>query len=489
MAALFAYIGIIVFLLGYGLLSRRYFRLPKIQLGFFILFCLLKIAALFAGRFPEILNRQILDVLAILALCFGIIRSGITLFIEYVIGPKKAITIPAITRDVVLVVLYLIVMMIVLREKLNIDVTSLVATSAILTAVIGLALQDTLGNLFAGLALNIEKPYQLGDLVAVDKYKGQIHGINWRSTILLTPEHESIVIPNNVISKSHIVNYSDPSSLVISTFTIGIDYSVSPNRVTEVVESVLKKNPKVLSDKPMEVRLINFDAYAIQYEVRYWVDIAAVGALALKSDIMKQLWYTLRRESIPIPFPTRVHFQGKETPQEESLSRVKVFLENIAFFRVLSPIDRDFLVQSVLPLQFARGEIVFHQGKPGESMYIVADGECDIRVKNTKGREKSISTLTPGEFFGEMSLMTGEPRRATVVAKTDCLLYEVQKGPILKLLESTPHLGEIFSEHLAYREKVRAAVLQELDITEKFEVEPPQTARQILHRIKTFFRI
>ena len=483
------YITFIVLLLTYGVMARRHIHLPKIQLGFFILFCFLKIAGYYAGHFPGILSKPILDVLALLALCFGIIRNSITLFIEYVIGPKKAITIPAITRDVVLVVLYLIVVMIVLREKLNIDVTSLVATSAILTAVIGLALQDTLGNLFSGLALNIEKPYKLGDWVNFDKYKGQIHGINWRSTILLTPEHEMIVVPNNVISRSHIVNYSDPSTLLISSFNIGIDYNVPPNKVSSVILAVLKKHPRVLADKPMEVRLVSYDAYSIQYQVRYWIDIIHGGSDTTKSDIMKRLWYQLRRENVSIPYPVQVEYQGEKISGEASLVPVKTFLQNIEFFQTLSPIDRDILVQSIIPLQFAGGEVIFNQDAAGETMYIITEGECDIRVKNAIGKEKSVSTLMPGDFFGEMSLMTGDPRKATIIAKTDTLLYEIAKGPILKLLEANPKLSEIFSEHLARRENERLKVISELETTEKFEVESPPTAKQILQKIKAFFRI
>lgn len=476
-------------LLLYEKLSRRpETRLPRIPFGFFILFLIFTGLAPYMAQVGwEGLNR-FFDVGALIALYFGIIRVIAFFVVDYIIGTRKAIAVPAITRDVILVVLYVIIIMIVLRQKLNIDIASLVATSAVLTAIIGLALQDTLGNLFSGLALNVEKPYKLGDWVTFDKYRGQVRGMSWRSTTLLTPENETIVIPNNVISKSHIVNYSDPSTFIVSGFFLGVEYSATPSRVRDVVLATLKSHPEILQHRELEVRLADFGEYAIKYEVRYWIDIRDdyERSERIRAEVMGRLWYSLRRAGIRIPFPTRVQYQARVPDKTEVVARIAEVLARIDLFASIPSEEQVLLAKAIAVVEFAEGEEVVCQDNPGDSMYIIDQGICEIFVKGPTGRRIGIATLNKqGDFFGEMSLMTGAKRSATVAAKTDVILYEIAKEDMLLLLEKNPAISTTISELLAKRLEERTSALAHADVSEVF-VKPP-TAGQILQKIKAFF--
>ena len=469
--------------------SKKTWKFPKIPVGFFILYGILELALhyLDLSNWPQ--GKQIMGVAALLALYFGIIRITAFVFLDYFVGSKKAIAIPVITRDLILFIVYIIVVMIVLRQKLNIDVTSLIATSAILTAIIGLALQETLSNLFSGLALNVEKPYKVGDWVAFDKYRGQVKSMSWRSTKLLTPENESIFIPNNLISKSHIVNFSDPSTLIISGFIIGLEYRTAPNRVRNTIFECLRNHPDVISDREMEVRLIDFADSSIKYEVRYWIDIHDdyESADRIKSEIMTQLWYKFRRSDIKVSFPIRVQTQLKESSHEEILEKTRNVLEKVELLAPLKTSERELLAQNVTVLDFAEGEEIVQQGASGTSMYVIGEGECTVIVRGASRLSKTVATLSDGDFFGEMSLMTGAERSATVVAKTDCLLYEIRKNDMLKVLEANPNISTTLSELLAKREAERGKILSEAESS--YPTEKPPSANQILQKIRTFFRL
>lgn len=464
-------------------------KLPKIPLGFFILFGVLQLILHYANlsNWPQ--AKQLIEVAALLSLYFGIIRVSAFIIVDYIIGSKKAITIPAITRDLILFIIYVIVVMIVLRQKLNIDLASLIATSAILTAIVGLALQDTLGNLFSGLALNIEKPYKIGDWVSFDKFRGQVKSISWRSTQLQTSQNEIIVIPNNLISKSQIVNFSEPSTLIVSGFVIGVEYKTPPNALRDVILEALRAHPEVESDREMEVRLIDFADSAIKYEVIYWIDIKDdyENADRIRSEIMTQLWYRLRRKAIRVPYPTRVQYQEKEPQPEESIPKIEVALQKIELLSYLKPVELKILARILTPLEFAEAEEIVTQGAAGESMFIIEKGSCRVQVRGENRIPKVIATLEEGDFFGEMSLMTGAERSATVIAKTDVILYEISKGAILKLLEANLSISHTLSELLAKREAQRTKVLAEMKTSDI--IEKPQSAGQILQKIKVFFRL
>lgn len=464
-------------------------RAPQVPFGFLILFLVLSLLSPSIEQLNWPTLYRFFRVATISSLWFGIIRIAAYICLDCFIGQRKSIAIPRITRDLFLVILYVIACMIILRQELNVDITSLVATSAILTAVVGLALQETLGNLFSGLALNIEKPYKIGDWVLFDKYRGQVRGISWRSTTVVTSENENIVVPNNVVSRSHIVNYSDPSTHIVSSINFGVSYDTPPNKMRDVVFETLRANPEVLSAEEMECRLVDYADHAIKYEIRYWVDIKDdyESADRIKSEIMTSLWYRLRRANIRIPYPIRVQYQAREELRAEVVDKIDHALKAIELFTTLKPEERRMLAESIDRQEFEEGAIIVRQDDPGDCMYLIAEGNCAVHVIGPRGREIAIASLKAGEFFGEMSLMTGAARSATIKATSDAVLYRIEKGDMLALLEANPTITTTISEYLARRIDARSSAIAAADISEV--IQRPPSAGQILQRIRSFFRI
>ncbi|MBI4238489.1 MAG: mechanosensitive ion channel family protein [Deltaproteobacteria bacterium] len=478
----------IALLLYFRWAGRVWKRLPQLPLGFFIVWLLLESVAPLLTRLAWHGLLAWVAALATIALYFGLIRFA-AFAIESVVGKRRRVAVPGIVRDVVLVILYVIVILVVLRQQLHLDLTSLVATSAVLTAVLGLALQETLGNLFSGIALNVERPYKLGDWVAFDKYRGQVREMGWRSTTILTAENEAITIPNNLISRSTIVNYSDPSTLIVSGFFLGIGYEIPPNRVRATVLELLRAHPQVHGGSEMEVRVVDFGESAVRYEVRYFVDIREGYECTehIKSELLTHCWYRFQRDGLRIPYPTRINYQGREPTPEALGAEIGRVLANVEVFSPLQADDRRLLAARVDQLYFARGETVVHQGAAGDCMYVIAKGGCEIVVSSPGRQSVVVARMGPGEFFGEMSLMTGEPRSATVVATDDLMVYAIDKEDMLAVLEAHPTLSAAISEILALRLAQRTEALASAGPAEPHTL--PPNAGQILQRIRSFFGI
>jgi small-conductance mechanosensitive channel len=211
--------------------------------------------------------------------------------------------------------LWSLVVMVVLRAFFRIDVTALLAVPAVLTAVIGFALQETLGNIFSGLTLQISRPFESGDWVRVADKVGRVHGVGWRATTIVTRAHEWLDIPNPQLAKDLLFNYG--SHVVADEVSIGLGYGEPPNRVREVILGVLRDVPDVLRHPEPEILAWEFGDYAIRYRIKYW--LADYGLSEQIHDrVVSSLWYALRRYGIEIPFPIRTLVLSQERRVEES---------------------------------------------------------------------------------------------------------------------------------------------------------------------------
>jgi len=480
-----AVLAIIVILIGYWRAAARSNKLPRIPLGLFILYLLVVIVrhSLRLYGFEEWGQR--LDLVGIIVLYCAIARLAFYLFVDVWIGRWRRVVVPRITRDVALAVIFAVIAIVLLHTKGGVNLASLLTTSAVLTMVLGLALQDTLGNLFAGLALQTERLFQIGEWISFKEHTGQVIGMTWKSTLIKTAEHEVIYIPNNIISREIIKNFSRPEPKHVAYLEIGVEYGAAPNKVRQVILETLAQHIKVLKEPCPQVRLISFDDFAIKYQVRFWNGDFENEKL-IKAELMNMLWYALKRNGIEIPFPIRdvrlhhVDVKEKMLAGKEALRGVKASLKRIPMLGLLPDEGLDLLSSRVSLKLFGDGEAVVHQGDPGRSMYIISHGSFDVCLKDC---EKPVATLKEGDFFGEMSLLTGEPRSATVVAKGDSLVFEIDKEACADILKAHPAIWDALGQALARRQA-------ELASRQGRKVEPsPSAASQLVSRIKAFFGI
>jgi len=414
-----------------------------------------------------------------LTFAFGVIRTCVSLALM-AIRLRSTVATPKILRDVIDFLLYGLAALPILQTQLDLDLGGLLATSAVLSVVIGLALQETLGNLFAGLSLQLERPYQVGDFIRIGDYTGRVMQIGWRATRIITMRRESITLPNSKVAKEVVKNFSFAYEPVAIDIYIGLSYDTPPNQVKEAVLDVMKEVPTLLQNPPPQCRTWAFDESSIRYQLRYWVADFAHADNTME-ELYTRLWYRLRRENIEIPFPQRVvHARGELAARPEFSSETVVeLLRAVDLFSVLSQAELDQLRRDLVARRFGKGERVIEEGEEGRTFYLVASGEVSVRT----GKGQEVTRLKRGSYFGEMSLLTGEPRAATVVAVEDAVLLELDRPAFARMFVSQPGLARQLSALLAQRRTQLRAVAE----AGGGGVDPAPEAGRILGRLRQIF--
>lgn len=481
---------VVIFLSGYAIMSKRLQKIPAIPIGLIILYLITRIIALISRDLNWATEwTPWIQVASVVILSWAIARLTFFLFIELPLRLRKKEELPNITRDLILLTCYAILFVIVLRFKSNINLTGIMTTSAVLTVVVGFAAQTTLSSLISGLILQIERPFGLGDWIKLGEKQGRVVGITWKSTRLLTREKILVYIPNAEITNKSFSNYSRPNRTLVARVYIGIEYGAPPNTVKDVIIQVLNQHPQVLKIPPPDIYLKEFGDFAITYEIRFCHHNFA-NEPKIKSDINYQIWYALRRNNIKIPFPIRdVHlnhierrFQAKELEAQKSSFNIEGLLGQVS---VLSSLSAEILTQiaerSVIA-EYGAGEFIVRQGDQGDSLYIIRTGSCGVYVRRNGKQENRIATIDSSEFFGEMSLLTGEPITATVRAMIDTSIIIIDKENFSNILNDNPAISVQLGEILAKRQKELA------EEAGRIVADTPSSSNMIA-KIKTFFRI
>jgi small-conductance mechanosensitive channel/CRP-like cAMP-binding protein len=401
----------------------------------------------------------------LLLVCWGVIKmllDGID-----AAAHRRRAHFSTIGKDLVMLLLFAVVAMMVMVEDVNVDPTPLLASSAVIGVVLAFALQETLGNVFSGLTLQAGKPFAPGDWVRTNNFVGRVQGISWRSTAVITRANERLVIPNSSIAKDVVVNYSN--GIVADEIAIGLSYDAPPNYVREVIAETLRGVPGVLQSPSPDIYTWDYGDYSIRYRVRYWMTDYA-EAERVHDTVGTALWYALRRKSIEIPYPVRTLRNGREpgisAGAEEFEREIVTELRQVDFLRDLRDEELQLLLPGVTLLKFGTGETIVREGDEGDSLYIIRSGEVEVVARANGSHEVHISNLRRPAFFGEMALMTGELRNATVRARTDAELLELSREGFIELFKSHPataaKMGEIIALRMSERrESLAAATLRD----------------------------
>ena len=481
---------VVIFLSSYAIISKRLQKMPDIPIGLIILYLITRIIASIARDLTLVAEwAPWIQVASAVILSWAIARLTFFLLIELPLRLRKKEALPNITRDLILLTCYAVLLVIVLRFKSNINLTGILTTSAVLTVVVGFAAQTTLSSLISGLILQIERPFGLGDWIKLGENQGRVVGITWKSTRLLTREKIQVYIPNAEITNKSFFNYSRPNLTLVARVYIAIEYGAPPNTVKDVIIQVLNQHSQVLKTPPPDIYLKEFGDFAITYEVRFCHSNFA-NEPKIKSDINTQIWYALRRNDIKIPFPIRdLHykhierrFQAKEIEKQRSSFNIEGLLGQVSVLSALSTDIRTQIAERSEIAEYGAGEFVVRQGDQGDSLYIIRTGTCGVYVKRDGSEENRIATIERGEFFGEMSLLTGEPITATVRAIVDTSVIIIDKENFSNILNNNPAISIQLGEILAKRQKELA------EEAGRTNADTPSSSSMIA-KIKWFFRI
>jgi small-conductance mechanosensitive channel/CRP-like cAMP-binding protein len=364
---------------------------------------------------------------------------------------RRQILIPNLVRDVVALTIFLVVVMLVLSVGYDVRIPGLLAGSGIAAIVIGLALQDLLGNIFAGLVIQTGRPFKVGDWLLVDGRHVEVVEIHWRSTRLRTSDDVYLDVPHNQLARQTIVNFHYLRPRHALRVRVQLEYEAQPNSVKEVLVGAAAQAKGVLRDPPPEAFLNEFGDSGIEYEVRFWVAHHAGYNLTLDA-VRTNIWYALSRAGLKIPFPIRtVHLQPADgAGDHRNAEALRAALRKQELLRGLDDRHIDVLIENATVQQFCRGERLVEQGAEGDSMLLLVRGQANVEVTRD-GKTVSVGTLSAGECCGEMSLLTGEKRSARVVAAADCEVIEIRHDVFKNLIHAESELKNYLGDLMAKR--------------------------------------
>ncbi len=381
---------------------------------------------------------------------------------DYWLERRRHMAVPRLLVDLFNFIVLTAVAVTVLGTVFQVNLSALLVTSTVVSAVIGLALQDILGNVVAGLALQLERPFNVGEWVQVSDQEGQVLQMNWRTLTVRTRDHHTVIVPNSNVAKQEIVNYSRPTSLQRIHVYVNVSYRHPPGLVKESILRAVADVDGVRADPPPEVIVQSFGDFAIHYDLRLWIDDYA--RLPLIADAAyARIWYALRRDGIEIPVPMRdvtmrmLSDDHATRLQEQTRGEIYSELRGLPVFKPLSDEQIKQLAQRAAIQRYGEGEVLVKQGDTAQSLYTIKAGRVRVDVRNEQGQVRTVATLGQADFFGEMSLLTGEPRTASVIAQTETEVVVVDKMDFAAVLESDATIVDALSMALEDRLKTLAA--------------------------------
>ncbi len=397
---------------------------------------------------------------------------------------------PSIFRQLIKALVYVILFLSFMSNIYKIDITPLLTTSAVFTMILGLALQDVLGNFFAGLSVHISPPFKIGDWIQLHEYYGKVLESNWRATTLRLATSAIVCIPNNQISKNEITNFSDGTGSQFKEFTIGLSYEVSPERIRRLLIGAAQQVEEIFTRPTPVVVLKEFDAYTINYKIRFWMDNEE-NPDRVCAHLASRIWYRLKRDGLSIPFPiSDVYIHQEKDNRQKVIEHRLALISGIDFLANLEFELKSFIAERLEECWYETGEEIVTEGAFDTDFFVIDRGRVSVKIASAGNRP--VADLHEGDFFGEMSLLTGEKRSASVLAKCECRLLKLNRDSMGRLLSENKQLAEKLSHTLAERSNKNAALkeIEDKNTGRKKGSHDENIARAaILRRICSFFKL
>lgn len=385
-------------------------------------------------------------------------------FVVYLIWQARAKRVPqseasSLIKTVLSIVAYIIAFFIIFQSQYpDVSLAPLFTGSAIFGIVVGLALQDTLGNLFAGLALQADQPFQVGDVVLLPgRGEGVVEHVSWRGVKIRTFQNKFLVVSNSVLGKE-LIEVAPKNNLNAKLVFFNTLYHHSPAKTIQVVREAVRQVENVSAKMRPIVRIRNLAPDGIDWEVKYWLE-----DYRLQHDtdalVRQRIWYVFQREKIGFAYPTRTLYlekKAEEIPPEEVFNTTAERLNNLSIFAPLSDEEIEKLANASKSRIYAPGESIVRRGEEGHSMYVIIRGGVKVQIPEND-YQKTIGTLRENDFFGEMSLLTGEPRTATVIATEESEVLRIDKEGLKPIFENNPTLVTAVSELVEERRELLRA--------------------------------
>ena len=381
--------------------------------------------------------------------------------------------------DLTAAAIYAAAVLVVLISVLALPIGGLIATSGVLAIVLGLALQNTLADVFAGIAFGIEAPFNVGDRISLgDKTEGTVVQMNWRSIRILTDGDDVAIVPNSVVAKADIVNRSSPTRVRSAFIELSCPAASNPERVVETLQQATLLCPSILAAPLSKAVLTSLALTENRYRVNF--SVSDTEHLTATKDLLfrharRQLYYS----GLYVPGTT----QDVRTPDQAvqpPFQPVLAVLQDTVLFEALDAEQLAELAGHLSPKSLEPGEVLFAQGGTEATLFIVVSGILQVSQHTETSGQRSVGFVGAGDYIGEISLLTGAPYAATASARTHCKLYGLDCNVIKHLLATNSELYAEFD-----RSARRGLAILNRDVAVR--ATDDSAGQSLLHRIRAFF--
>jgi small-conductance mechanosensitive channel/CRP-like cAMP-binding protein len=473
------------------------------------LFYLLLFSTLFFSldHLPHAFGWEILhDSIVVLSYLIGIIvwillavviNRCTDIFLWEGIFERKGKNIPKLLRDMVASVIMLAAIGGIISVVFKKDLTILLAATGGLGVIVGLAIKELIADVFSGLALNLERTFIIGDIVRVGDIEGEVVELNWRATHIRTPHNTVVVYPNSRISTAVVTNLHKNGTHFRAVFDLHLDHSIAPKDGLRVLNAAVKHVQHTIEQNDGEkVQILDSDVIAsdideigVLYQIRYWLPHFQHWP-KIRNRVISSVMEQLKWSGIQPALPQQqvIHSPQKHTERFENDIR-NTLIRRTSFFADISDDDVEFLSNNLEKRICPSGSDILIHGEEGSSMFFILEGLADVYIWiAAKEQEIRVASMISGTSFGEMSLLTGEPRSATIRANTDVILYELKKEQIQTLLHQAPQRAQVISSVIAEYKLKDIAVREKLSQAEQVQ-QTENFAKQLLSKIQLFFNL
>ncbi len=376
-------------------------------------------------------------------LAWLIFRAVTTLIFEWWFTDVRGVVLPTVLRRLVAFGLGVAAVLALLNLSFDVRAIDLAIVSGLVALVAGLMFQGVMRDGLLGVSMLLEKRVVVGDYVRFEQHEGEVVAVDWKSTTLQTTDGDEVVIPNRLVVDSAIVRGRHAERHHRVRVELEVAGDPPPNAVLEELALAASSTRSVLREPPPAARLLGSGEGKHRFEVLFWVPDATARA-AVASDVRSVFWYRLRRAGL--------------VPQASlsSFEETRAALAGVPLFSSVLPEHLERLARSVSVQRFGRGEVLFRQGEPGGTLFVVLSGQLDILAEKD-GRAALVASVRAGSFVGEGSLMTGEARSATGAAASDTVTIVIDKADMLEALHADAELAGRIAAVMADRADQEAA--------------------------------
>ncbi len=472
---------------------KRFILLERRALLNTLAFIALSLAARYGAALASGESARFVEAVATLATGLGLIKlAGIVLL--RIGAPAAGALVPRIVEDLTVVVACIAWGLLQLRVA-GVDPASLVTTSALITGVVALSMQDTLGNVLGGILLELDHSVALGDWVRLDDLAGRVVQIRWRHTTIRTRNGERVIVPNAALIKSRFVVLGNPDREALRLrrwVWFDVDFDVPASRVIAAAEQALDgaKVANVAAEPRPDCALMELALGQCRYALRYWLTDPQKDD-GTDSAVRLHVLAALERAGISPSLPKALSIASTENERQEKQRADErdarlAALRRVDLFAPLSAEELGALARHLVRAPFLAGEVITRQGAVAHWLYLLVSGEAEVWIESAQAPRRRVALLEPGTVFGEMGMLTGEPRRATVTARSDLLCYRLDKPGFEEVLRARPALAEAMSKVIASRS---GGLAQAIDDAQAEAASGAARARSLVERIRSFFGI